>query len=145
MNIRNALPEDCPQLAHLEAEVTQLPWSAAQYAGSLSAGHRFWVCEEEGGIVAWAVTLSVLDEAELLNIATAAPRQGRGLARALLDALCAGLAAQGCTLLRLEVRESNTRARRLYTSGGFAESGVRKHYYRSANGREHAILMEKAL
>ena len=145
MNIRDARPEDCPQLARLEAEITSHPWSAAQYAGSLSAGHRFWIGEEQGEIVAWAVTLSVLDEAELLNIATAANRQGRGLARALLDALCTGLAAQGCHLLRLEVRDSNSRARRLYTGAGFTESGVRKHYYRSAGGREHAVLMEKAL
>ena len=44
-------------------------------------------------------------------------------------------------LLTIEVRESNERAIRLYETSGFVRVGLRKNYYRTAEGREHAVLM----
>ena len=45
--------------------------------------------------------------------------------------------------LRLEVRESNESARRLYETLGFEEVGVQRGYYTNTN--ETAVVMEKVL
>ena len=47
----------------------------------------------------------------------------------------------GIHILYLEVRESNQVARKLYTSFGFDEDGIRKNFYELP--KENAILMHK--
>jgi len=47
----------------------------------------------------------------------------------------------GLAVCRLEVRQSNQAARKLYESLGFEVTGRRPNYYRVQEGREDAILM----
>ena len=89
----------------------------------------------------WAVVMPVLDEAELLTIGVRPDLQGRGLGRAMLDRMTDAMRTRKCTRCHLEVRESNERAIRLYETSGFVRVGLRKNYYRTAEGREHAVLM----
>lgn len=142
--IRHASAADMAQLAAQEAELTRYPWSAQQYAGSLAAGHRFFLLCDGTAILAWAVVMVVLDEAELLNIATNRAHQRQGHASNLLRQLIDTLAHAQCRVLRLEVRSGNTAARQLYQRLGFRDSGLRKGYYRAEHGREDAVLMEIA-
>ena len=52
----------------------------------------------------------------------------------------------GVATLWLEVRASNEIARKAYVRLGFAEVGVRRHYYPApADGREDAIVMSLRL
>lgn len=86
--------------------------------------------------------LSVLPpEVELLDLRIAPRRRGRGLGRLLLEHLLADLARRGAVSWWLEVRESNCPALRLYQGLGFYQVGIREHYYPTADGTEHAILM----
>ena len=84
---------------------------------------------------------TVGDEAELLTIGVRPDLQGRGLGRAMLDRMTDAMRTRKCTRCHLEVRESNERAIRLYETSGFVRVGLRKNYYRTAEGREHAVLM----
>ena len=61
--------------------------------------------------------------------------------KALLAQAIALARRNGAVRMFLEVRESNARARKMYTSFGFEETGRRKNYYPTGNGREDAILM----
>lgn len=135
-------PGDEENLAALEALVEPTPWSARDFADVLRNG---WSCDvielDDGSIGAWAVVMPNLDEAELLTIGVRPDLQGRGFGRAMLNRMTDAMRAQGRTRCHLEVRESNERAIRLYESSGFARVGLRKHYYRTAEGREHAVLM----
>lgn len=143
--IRAATPADMAQLARLETAASPHPWSERDYQDSLQAGHQFALCCKQDEILAWAVSMTILDEVHLLNIATSLPHQGQGHARQLLQAVMDGARAQGAHRMLLEVRESNHGARQLYLKTGFSQNGLRKHYYPSENGREHAILMEAIL
>jgi len=71
------------------------------------------------------------DEAEILSVAVAPARRGRGLSRPLLDFHLRSLAGRGVRTVFLEVDEQNQPARRLYRRAGFQEVGRRQDYYQS--------------
>lgn len=81
-----------------------------------------------------AVFNTVLDEAELLLIATHPDYTKQGYARSLLTTSFISLEVAN---IFLEVRKSNHPARKLYEALGFKEYGQRKHYYQDG---EDAIL-----
>jgi [ribosomal protein S18]-alanine N-acetyltransferase len=69
------------------------------------------------------------DEAEILSVAIAPARRGRGLSRPLLDLHLRSLAGRGVRSVFLEVDEHNKPACRLYAAAGFHEVGRRQRYY----------------
>ena len=79
----------------------------------------------------------VAGEAEILSVAVAAARRGKGLARRLLDLHLRRLAGLGARTVFLEVDEGNEPARRLYRRAGFREVGRREGYYRDAAKGKH--------
>jgi ribosomal-protein-alanine N-acetyltransferase len=146
MTLRPARLEDVARLCEIEQAAASHPWSAGMYRDSIEQGHHTLVWEENGSILAFAVWMIVDDFAELLNIVVQPEEQGRGIGRTLLSRIFDDARACGCTRLFLEVRESNTVARRLYFACGMTEIGQRKNYYRAeGGGREHAMLMEIVL
>ena len=96
----------------------------------------------ETGVAGYFVAMGGIDEMHLLNLTVAPAWQGRGHGRALLDALVDHCRARGDRTLWLEVRESNLRARAIYSLYGFGEVGMRRGYYPAPHGqREHAVVM----
>ena len=82
----------------------------------------------------------VFDELRLMNLAVHPEHRRQGIARRLIRyALGDGL-GQGTTRALLEVRASNTAARRFYHALGFQQYGRRTAYYTNPN--EDAILMQ---
>ena len=145
ITVRPASAPDLAKLVSLETAATPHGWSGRHFHNSLAAGHAFLLLEIDGEVCGHAVSMTVLDEAELLTIVIAPDRQGQGLGQTLLGELLQRLRRQGCSRLFLEVRESNRPARALYAKSGFVETGLRKHYYPTASGREHAVLLEIGL
>jgi ribosomal-protein-alanine N-acetyltransferase len=77
-------------------------------------------------------------EAEILSIAIAPNRRGRGFARPLLDLNLRRLAGLGARTVFLEVDEHNAAARALYRRAGFSDVGRRQSYYQ--NGAAALVL-----
>ena len=86
--------------------------------------------DAEPAVLGYVIAWFVLDEGEVANIAVAPAARGLGIGGCLLDATLAEARGREVAHLFLEVRESNTVARRLYASRGFIELGRRKRYYR---------------
>ena len=144
--VRPLRAEDAGELARLEALVEPTPWTAKDFLDVLKNDWRGRVLEaEDGSVAAWAVVMPNLDEAELLTIGVRPDLQGRGLGRAMLAEVLRLIDAENRVCCQLEVRESNTRAIRLYETSGFVRVGLRKNYYRTAEGRENAVLMRREL
>lgn len=137
--------EDLDRIMEIEPKIYSHPWSRGNFADSLHAGYSCWIYESQGDVVGYAVMMSVLDEAHLLNISIAQDCQGRGMGRALLEHVIDIARRHGAQMMFLEVRPSNKNAITLYESIGFNEFSVRKGYYPAHNGREDAILMGLAL
>ena len=94
-------------------------------------------------VAAYCVFWVVFEQVQVQNIAVHPEHRRRGLGRHLLGRILDEARAKGCRSVVLEVRASNTPARRLYTSLGFRTVGRREDYYQSP--REDAVLMELAL
>lgn len=71
----------------------------------------------------------VAEQMHINNLAIRPELRGLGLGTRLLDGVIDAAARMGVTSATLEVRRSNTAARRLYQSAGFREAGVRRNYY----------------
>lgn len=138
---RAMTPADLEAVADLTHRVDPFGWTLRNFSDSHASGNTLTVLTVDGVTSGIAAVMHVLDESELLEIAVQPAMQGRGYGKALLAQAIALARRNGAVRMFLEVRESNARARKMYTSFGFEETGRRKNYYPTENGREDAILM----
>jgi [ribosomal protein S18]-alanine N-acetyltransferase len=136
---------DLDAVLAIEQAAYEFPWTRGHFVDSLAAGYSMQVLPVEGGCEGYFVAMPGVEEMHLLNITVAPPRQGQGLAQAMLQALARHARSRGARQLWLEVRASNQRARRLYAYLGFEQVGLRKAYYPAQEGREDALVMRLML
>ena len=98
---------------------------------------------EDDELASYCTVVTVLDEAQIINVATDISLRGRGYAKAVLEAVFEECKKRGISFISLEVRESNLPAISLYQSLGFTTEGKRKDFYK--NPRENALVMIKNL
>ena len=96
---------------------------------------------QDGSIAGYIGMLCVLDEGEITNVAVAEGFRRQGIGERLLSSLLQAGRKEGVDSFTLEVRESNSSARRLYRKLGFQEEGIRRNFYEKPT--EDAILMWK--
>jgi [ribosomal protein S18]-alanine N-acetyltransferase len=139
--VSQAGPADARTLAALHASSFHRGWSEDEFERLLLerhvVAHRAMVGTALAGFI---LSRIVQDEAEILSIAVASARRGRGLARQLLDINLRRLAALGARSVFLEVEEGNISARRLYHRAGFQEVGRRERYYAPEHGAAALVL-----
>ncbi len=142
--IRQMTEEDVAAVAVLEAENFSRPWSHDAFYKTLSdENYIVIIAKESDAVLGYCVLLCTGEEADITNVCTAPVARGKGVATEILTTLMEEGTSRGVTEFFLEVRESNTPARRLYTKLGFEEIGLRKNYYEEP--KEHAVLMKKAM
>jgi len=133
---------DVDAVLAIEQAVQVYPWTCGNFVDALDNGYICRVDETESGeIRGYAILMPVVDEAELLTIGVAAAQQRKGLGRAILAGMLNAAREKNMRRVLLEVRTSNIAAIALYRSVGFCEIGVRRAYYKNANGSEDAITM----
>jgi ribosomal-protein-alanine N-acetyltransferase len=88
------------------------------------------VAVEDGTVLGYVGSQTVLDEADVMNVAVSPNARRRGVAKALMIALLDALRETGVKSLTLEVRASNDPAIALYDTLGFTQVGRRPRYYR---------------
>ena len=110
----------------------------------IRAGDRLLVATEPEELAGYALVTwrKGRRRARLYSIAVHARKFGRGVGRALLEAVEARALAQGCEAIRLEVREDNKRAIALYERLGYRQFGRLEDYYEDAAA---ALRLEKPL
>lgn len=138
---------DLHQVLQLEGALFgEEAWSREMLAGELAqqpASRYYLVAEEGGALTGYAGLLTAGGQADVLTIAVATGRWGRGIGSRLLAALLAESRRRGCTEVFLEVRADNMRAQRLYKWWGFTEIGIRRGYYQPSG--TDAIVMRRDL
>jgi len=99
-----------------------------------------------GDAASFVLGTAILDEAEILTVATDPPVQRQGKARAALQDFVNHAEARGVSRIFLEVAADNAPALALYAHAGFAQTSLRKGYYRRADAPNcDAIVMQLIL
>ena len=131
-------------VASLEALCFRDPWSERSVASELENKLSLWlVAVEDGEVVGYIGSQTVLDESDMMNVAVHPDYRRRGVAQALVTALAEALRQRGSGSLTLEVRKSNEPAKAMYEKLGFEQVGERPNYYR--NPKENALILRKML
>ncbi len=125
-----ALAEECGLSVDFEAELRR------SYGALLVAREAGEIC---GFLLAWRAA----DELHLTDLGVTPRARRRGVARALIEALCADGRRSRSRVVLLEVRESNDAARALYDAFGFEELDRRRRYYSDTG--EDAVVMQLEL
>lgn len=139
-----AREEHIPLVATLEASIFSEPTSERSLASMFLGDRSFCaICLENEKLASYCTVFCVLDEAQIINVATDPSYLRRGFARATLEFVFAECKKRSIMSISLEVRESNTPAISLYEALGFEIAGKRKDFYK--NPRENALVMIKNL
>ncbi len=125
-----ALPGDAATISALHKASFQRGWEENEIyqllVDSAVVAHRANI---GNAIVGFILSRMAAGEAEILSIAVAPARRGRGLAGPLLDLHLRRLAGLGARAVFLEVDERNAPAGALYRRAGFRQVSRRQGYY----------------
>lgn len=93
------------------------------------------IARQPAEAVGFVLSRLVLDEEELLLVAIAPEYRGRQLGKRLIEYSATAARDRGATQMFLEMRANNP-AERIYRAAGFERIGMRKDYYRTADGQK---------
>ena len=120
MEIRLMTDKDTAQVAELEKLYFSSPWSLNAIESELSNPLSLWLIAVEGDeVMGYVGSQTVMDEADMMNIAVKSVFRRAGVAERLVNELIASLKSNGVHSLALEVRASNDPAIALYEKLGF--------------------------
>ncbi len=125
------------------AEIEKLcfsdPWSEKSFIESIENPFSHFLVFEEDEVLGYIGLYAVSGEGSITNVAVHPEKRGLGIGEALVreaTEISRGLLLDYVTL---EVRESNTPARRLYEKCGFENVGIRRGFY--SKPKEDAVIM----
>jgi ribosomal-protein-alanine N-acetyltransferase len=145
---RTLSQDDLAEILAIERASFSNPWTREMYVRELQNPDVSFLyvlrTPLNGGdgsrpIVAFCSFWHVLDEIHINNLAVRDDCRGKGLGAALLAEVLREGASRGADRATLEVRRSNTQARRLYERLGFEVAGTRPNYYVSP--QEDALIL----
>jgi ribosomal-protein-alanine N-acetyltransferase len=108
------------------------PWTRDMYLSELhneGVSFLFVARDDNGRIIGFCSFWRVFEELHINNLAVDPAHRRRGVAASLLTRVLAEAPRLGATRALLEVRRSNSDARRLYDRFGFSVAGTRRNYY----------------
>ncbi len=121
---------DCEEAAIIENQLFSRPWSRKALEESLGREESCYVTAKAGSeLLGYCGLYLTFDEGFINQVAVKPSCQGQGIGKQMLTFLLAKARERGMNACSLEVRVSNERARRLYASLEFEESGIRPRFY----------------
>ncbi len=108
------------------------PWTVEMFQRELERrdiSHVFVIRTRDATVVGYCAVGVVVDELHINNLAVGPRWRRHGAGTALLQHVMSAAIRLGARRATLEVRASNTAARRLYEQAGFRVAGVREGYY----------------
>lgn len=134
-----------PDAVGIEQRCFSEPWDEKMFRlmffPPAPTAYALAVTAPDGRLAAFGGVQYVLDEAEVLNIASSPDFRRLGCARAIMTGLDGFFVSHGIRKVWLEVRQSNLPAHELYLGMGFRDADLRRRYYSSPT--EDAIIMLK--
>lgn len=143
LHVEPAETGDAKELARIHGKSFFRGWPTEDFISFL--GDRgtpaYIACDAKRRIAGFALIRQVADEAELLTIAVDPKWRGKGVGRALMDAVFADLLLSPARKMFLEVDEQNMAAIHLYEKLGFTRISTRRGYYPRPDGSAATALV----
>src|SRR6266849_6724276 len=140
VSLRPMTIADLDEVMAIERDSFVYPWSSRFFLRELEIEcARSVLAEVNRRVVGYVLFWLLPDEIDIHNIAVHTEFRRRGLGRLLIGQVIARAQRRLSIRVTLEVRVSNSSARKLYESMGFVITGLRRGYY-SDNG-EDALAM----
>ncbi|MEO1580920.1 MAG: ribosomal protein S18-alanine N-acetyltransferase [Pseudomonadota bacterium] len=138
--------EDVEQVAQIENQSYQFPWSIGIFRDCLLAGYQCLTVEQQGEVRAYGILSMAAGEAHVLNLCVAPAFRRQGYGVMLLNEMIQIARDARIRRIFLEVRPSNLAATSMYHALGFTTIGRRSNYYKADNnGREDALVLSLTL
>ena len=145
--IRCAQERDVEGIVSIEMASFSCPWSERMIREAILFGGRtrilVAVAESDNRILGYISYCAVMDEIQIMNIATHPEHLRQGIAHALLCECLENAREMDAIVIHLEVRESNAAAIALYERMDFRRVGKRPRYY--VKPVEDALLLSLEL
>lgn len=141
---RVSQPSDLDAVIEIEEASFVNPTTKEWYESELQRPDvcYIYVIRTPGGPIAgFCAFWKVVDQMHINNLAVRPEHRRHGIGRVLLERVLEEATRLGAPNATLEVRRSNTAARRLYERAGFAIAGVRTSYY--TNPIEDALILSR--
>ncbi len=136
-------PEHLEGLVRVQEECFGSGYAKNTFEKELQNKIAFYVVAEENGeVLGYAGLWNMCGSADIMNVGVLKKCRRKGIAQRLLAELEEYCHSNSFFEVNLEVRVSNTPARRLYEKLGYKEIAVRKGYY---DGKEDGVFMKKIL
>jgi ribosomal-protein-alanine N-acetyltransferase len=139
--VRQAEQADLLDVLRIERASFTQPWPFSAFEQSLDAP-GFLVAERDGEVIGYIVADTIpnhgRDLGHVKDLAVKFDERGAGIGTHLLRQALSAMAVEGATDVKLEVRESNQGAKRLYRRFGFRSSRRVASYYSDG---EDAVIM----
>ena len=142
---RLVTPADLDHVLEIEGASFHNPTTRAWYESELQRPDVCFIYvirTQEHPVAGFCAFWRVVDQIHINNLAIRPSARRKGLGRYLLSTVLDEAARLGVQSATLEVRRSNTTARRLYERAGFRLAGVRTSYY--TNPIEDALILTRA-
>lgn len=134
MQIKPLSSEHIAELLTIEAQSDFPNWDAEQFQHEFSNRSAIvWGAFLGEGVVAYLIVRKIIDELQVIDIATHRDFRRQGLAKNLLLVALEDARQSGLQVALLEVRISNEPGHGLYKALGFKQYGVRHGYYRNGD------------
>jgi ribosomal-protein-alanine N-acetyltransferase len=137
--IRRGDPDDIDKIISIALTAnTASRWTPSEYEEIFKTRRLLLVAEHCGEVVGFLVAHDIAGEWELENVAVEEEWRQFGIGAFLISSLINEAGQSHARFIFLEVRESNSAARRLYEKCGFEQYGRRRSYY--SDPPEDALL-----
>lgn len=140
LHIDWASEDDLPAIVALSQEAFPRDgWSPASLAEELALDCSHSLVARGDGLLGYLIFWRILDEVQILQVATAQRARRMGVGRALVRRCMDEAHRAGGRTFLLEVRASNEGALKLYSGLGFEQLALRRRYYHDPV--EDAVIM----
>ena len=134
--IRRATSDDISTIAALHKVALHKHWSHESVEHFLTAPTGdIWVAEQEDTLIGFIILQTATDNTEIISLCVAREHRRMGIASELM--------AHAPSPCFLEVRANNLSAIAFYRHHGFIETGQRKDYYTTPDGKIDALILKR--
>ena len=125
---------DLPRVLNIELASFTPPWTREMFAAAVDEIRGTLGCvarSVRGDVIGYGVCQIVAGEVDIPRVAVTQEWRRQGVGTRLLGWMMTKAGSKGARTVRLEVKESNLSAQRLYENAGFACIARRPDYYKN--------------